>query len=288
MIKRARRASPGRRGRIVAGSCAVAAAALAVAACSSSSTATVNNSGNTSSASASGGSSAAAKATGTVTVFAAASLNGAFDKIASQFEQANPGVSVKFNYAGSSSLVTSIKQGAPADVFASANTQNMTAVTDDKLESGTPQVFARNEGEIMVEKGNPKNITTVSDLSNPANKVVLCAPEVPCGSLASKIFKNADVTVKPVSEETSVTGVVTKVSLGEADAGLVYVTDVKAGGAKVAGVTIPASENSVASYPITVLKDAPNAAGGQAFIAYVLSPAGQQVLKSFGFMAPGS
>jgi len=249
-----------------------AAVALALAACGSSSSSTA----------------ASGKPSGRLVVFAAASLNAAFDKIAAQFEKANPGVTVKFNYAGSSSLATSLKQGAPADVFASANTQNMTVVTDASLASGTPKVFARNQGEIMVEAGNPKNITSVSNLANPAIKVVLCAPEVPCGSLAKQIFEKADVTVKAVSEETSVSGVVTKISLGEADAGIVYVTDVKAGGDKIAGVAIPANQNVVVDYPITELKDAPNATAAAAFISYVLGPEGQKVLASFGFLPPGS
>ncbi len=268
--------------RLVAGVC-VAVAALALTACSSSSSSPAA-SGSTSP----GGASASAKPSGTLVVFAAASLNAAFDKIGAQFEKANPGVTVKFNYAGSSSLVTSIKQGAPADVFASANTQNMTAVTDESLASGTPQVFARNQAEIMVEKGNPKNIKSVKDLANPAIKVVLCAPAVPCGSLAKQVFEKAGVTVKPVSEETSVSGVVTKVSLGEADAGLVYVTDVKAGGDKIEGVPIPADQNVIADYPIVQLKDAPNAAAAAAFISYVLSPPAQEVLASYGFLPPGS
>jgi len=272
----------------VGGVCA-AVAVLVLAACSSSSSSTAASSSTASgSAAASGSASAAAKPSGTLVVFAAASLNAAFDKIGAQFEKANPGVTVKFNYAGSSSLVTSIKQGAPADVFASANTANMTAVTDEKLASGTPQVFARNQAEIMVEAGNPKNIKSVSDLANPAVKVVLCAPEVPCGSLAQQVFKKAGVTVKPVSEETSVSGVVTKVSLGEADAGLVYVTDVKAGGDKIAGVAIPSDQNVIQDYPMTELKDAPNATAAAAFIRYVLSPAGQEVLASYGFLPPAS
>ncbi len=230
---------------------------------------------------------AAGKPSGQLVVFAATSLSAAFDKIGAQFEKANPGVTVKFNYNGSSSLATQIKQGAPADVFASANTANMDTVTNASLEAGAPKVFARNQAEIMVEAGNPKHITSVSDLANPAIKVVLCAPQVPCGSLAQQVFKNAGVTVKPVSEETNVGGVVTKVSLGEADAGIVYVTDVKAGGDKIAGVTIPADQNEIADYPIVQLKDAPNGTAAAAFISYVLGPHGQQVLASYGFLPPG-
>jgi molybdate transport system substrate-binding protein len=250
---------------------------LLLAACSSSS-------GGSSS---SGSSSAPGKVSGTVVVFAATSLTDAFDKIGAQFEKAHPGVTVKFNYNGSSSLATSINQGAPADVFASAAPENMKTVTDAGDTAGTPQIFTRNTGEIMVENGNPQKITSVKDLANPAIKVAVCAPEVPCGAVATAIFKNAGVTVKPVSQETNVGGVVTKVTLGEADAGIVYVTDVKANEAKATGVPIPAAENDTTEYPIAEVKGAPNASAAKAFISYVLGPDGQQVLASFGFMPPG-
>ena len=252
-----------------------AIAALVLAACSSSTS--------TPSASSSG----AGKVSGTVVVFAATSLTDAFNKIGAQFEKAHPGVTVKFNYNGSSSLATSITQGAPADVFASAAPANMKTVTDAGDAAGTPQVFTRNTGEIMVEKGNPKKIMSVKDLANPAIKVAVCAPEVPCGAVATAIFKNAGVTVKPVSEETNVGGVVTKVTLGEVDAGIVYVTDVKASEGKATGVPIPASQNDITEYPIVQVKSAPNASAAKAFISYVLGPDGQKVLASFGFLPPG-
>jgi molybdate transport system substrate-binding protein len=140
----------------------------------------------------------------------------------------------------------------------------------------------------MVEAGNPSHIKSVSDLANPSLKVVTCAPSVPCGALATQIFKNAAVTVNPVSQEQNVGGVVTKVSLGEADAGIVYVTDVKANGGKTAGVAIPADQNATTTYPIAEIKGAPNATTAAAFISYVLGPDGQQVLKSFGFLPPTS
>jgi len=260
-----------------------AVVALLAAACSSSSSSPA--AAPTSSAAASG-SAAAAKPTGTLVVFAATSLTDAFNKIGQQFEAANPGLTVKFNYNGSSSLATSINQGAPADVFASAAPKNMKTVTDAGEASDTPKDFATNSGEIMVEKGNPKHIKSVSDLANSAIKTVVCAPEVPCGQVAAAIFKNAGVTVKPVSEETNVGGVVTKVTLGEADAGIVYVTDVKANEAKATGVTIPADQNDTTSYPIAQLKAAPNATAAAAFISYVLGPQGQAVLASFGFQPP--
>ena len=259
--------------------------AVLAAACSSSSSSSAASGGSSTKAAAAG-SSAAAKPTGSLVVFAATSLTAAFNKIGDQFEAANPGLTVKFNYNGSSSLATSITQGAPADVFASAAPSNMKTVTDASLASGTPQDFATNTGEIMVEKGNPKHITSVSELANTAIKVVVCAPKVPCGQVATAIFKNAGVTVKPVSEETNVGGVVTKITLGEADADMVYVTDVKANEGKATGVVIPASENDTTEYPIAALKDAPNPAAAAAFISYVLGPQGQAVLASFGFAPP--
>ena len=267
--------------RVAAGAGA-AALAVALAACTSSPTTSAAAAG----APASG--SASAKPTGTLVVFAATSLTEAFDKIGAQFEKANPGVTVKYNYNGSSSLATQITQGAPADVFASAAPSNMKTVTDAGLATGTPKLFAANSGEIMVETGNPMKITSVKDLANPAVKVVVCAPEVPCGKVATAVFKNAGVTVKPVSQEQNVGGVVTKVTLGEADAGIVYVTDVKANEGKADGVAIPADQNDITDYPIAQLKDAPNSAAAAAFVAYVLGPDGQQVLKSFGFLPPGS
>ena len=268
-------------GRRRAGLLAVAGAgvvAVVLAACSSS--------GTTSSAGGGSGSSPA-KLSGTLVVFAATSLTDAFDQIGAQFHQANPGVTVKFNYNGSSSLATSINQGAPADVFASAAPSNMATVTDAGNAAGAPKTFAANQGEIMVGKGNPDHITSVSQLANPAVKVVVCAPEVPCGKVATAIFKNAGVTVKPVSQEQNVGGVVTKVTLGEADAGIVYVTDVKANEGKATGVAIPADQNDITEYPIVEVKGAPNSSAAKAFIDYVLGPTGQQVLTSFGFLPPG-
>jgi molybdate transport system substrate-binding protein len=253
--------------------CAVIAA-LVLAACSSSSSSTPSGS-------------SSGKVSGTLVVFAATSLTDAFNKIGAGFEQAHPGVTVKFNYNGSSSLATSINQGAPADVFASAAPANMKTVTDAGDAAGTPQIFTRNTAEIMVESGNPKHIQSVKDLSDPKIKVAVCAPEVPCGAVAQDVFKNAGVTVKPVSEETNVGGVVTKVTLGEVDAGIVYVTDVKENEGKASGVAIPADQNAITDYPIVEVKGAPNTAAAKAFISYVLGPDGQKVLTGFGFMPPG-
>jgi molybdate transport system substrate-binding protein len=275
-VSRSRGRRDPRHPRVLAGAGA-AWLAVALAACSSSAT-----------SSAPPGAAAQAKPTGTLVVFAVTSLTDAFNKIADQFQAANPGVTVKFNYNGSTSLATQITQGAPADVFASAGPTNMKTVTDEDLESTTPKTLAANQGEIMVEAGNPSHIASVSDLANPSLQVVTCAPSVPCGALANQIFKNAGVTVNPVSQEQNVGGVVTKVSLGEADAGIVYVTDVKANGTKSVGVPIPADQNATASYPIAEIKGASNATVAAAFISYVLGPSGQQVLKSFGFLPPTS
>ena len=286
-----RASRPGRARRGIRTLAVVSAAVLGMAltACSSSSSTSTSTSTPAPGSTSASGSAAAASGTlsGTVVVFAATSLTEAFGKIGAQFEAAHPGVTVKFNYNGSSSLATSINQGAPADVFASAAPKNMATVTSAGNASGTPQDFARNTGEIIVEKGNPKNIMSVSDLANPALKVVVCAPEVPCGAVATAVFKKAGVTVKPVSEEQNVGGVVTKVTLGEADAGIVYVTDAKANEGKATGVPIPADQNDITAYPIVQLKDAPNASAAAAFISYVLGPDGQQVLASFGFLPPG-
>ena len=272
---RSRRASLRRHVKPLTVACA-AAAVLVLAAC-----------GSSSGGSSSGASAASGKPSGQLVVFAATSLTDAFAKIGAQFEKANPGVTVKFNYDGSSTLATQITQGAPADVFASAALANMTTVTDAGDATGTPQVFTRNTAEIMVEKGNPLHIESVKDLADNKIKVAVCAPEVPCGAVAQEVFKNAGVTVKPVSEETNVGGVVTKVTLGEVDAGIVYVTDVKDNESKASGVTIPADQNAITDYPIVQIKGAPNATAAKAFISYVLGPNGQKVLASFGFMPPG-
>lgn len=256
---------------VSAGACVAAVSVLA--ACGSS--------GGTSSSSGSG------QVKGTVIVFAAASLTNAFDKIGAQFEKAHPGVSVKFNYAGSSSLATSIKQGAKADLFASADTTNMKTVTSASLSTGRPKIFAKNKLEILVDKGNPMKITS-ADLAKPAVKVAVCAPSVPCGKYSTEIFDKANVTVKPVAEETSVSGVVTKVTLGEADAGIVYVTEVKSAAGKATGVPIPPNQNVVADYPIVQLKDAPNSPAARSFMQYVDSSSGQKVIDSYGFLPPAS
>jgi molybdate transport system substrate-binding protein len=230
----------------------------------------------------SGGSSGAASS-GELKVFAAASLTAAFTKIGEQYTAANGGDKVTFNFAGSQALATQIQQGAPADVFASADIPNMDKVKDLV---GTPKNFASNLLAIVVEKGNPRNVKTLEDLASPDLKVVLAAEEVPAGKYAEQILDKAGVTVQPVSQEDNVKAVVTKVSLGEADAGIVYVTDVTAGGDKVEGVDIPEDQNVTATYPVATVKASKDQAGASAFMDLVLSAEGQQVLKEYGFLPP--
>jgi molybdate transport system substrate-binding protein len=215
-------------------------------------------------------------------VFAAASLTAAFTEIGERFTAAG-GTKVTFNFAGSQALATQIQQAAPADVFASADTANMDKVADLV---GTPQSFAGNQLQIVVEKGNPKGVQGLMDLANPDLKVVLAAPDVPAGRYAAESLAKADVTVEPVSQEDNVKAVVTKVSLGEADAGIVYVTDVTAGGDKVEGVDIAEELNVLATYPIATVKASRAQDQAQAFMDQVLSAEGQQVLKANGFLPP--
>ena len=230
----------------------------------------------------SGGGSGAATP-GEIKVFAAASLTAALTEIGQQYTTANGGAKVTFNFAGSQALATQIQQGAPADVFASADLTNMDKVTDLV---GTPRNFASNQLQIVVEQGNPRNVQGLDDLANPDLKVVLAAPDVPAGKYAAEALGKAGVTVEPVSEEDNVKAVVTKVSLGEADAGIVYVTDVTAGGNKVEGVDIPEDENVLATYPIATVKASKAQDQAQTFMDLVLSAEGQQVLKAYGFLPP--
>jgi molybdate transport system substrate-binding protein len=218
-----------------------------------------------------------------IKVFAAASLTAAFTKIGEDFTAANNGTKVTLNFAGSQALATQIQQAAPADVFASADTTNMDKVKDLV---NTPQIFASNLLQIVVEKGNPKGVKGLEDLANPDLKVVLAAPDVPVGRYSQQALAKAGVTVKPVSQEQDVKAVVSKVSLGEADAGIVYTTDVTAGGDKVEGVDIPEDQNVVATYPIATVKASKAQDQAQAFMDYVLSDQGQQLLKSYGFLPP--
>jgi len=211
-------------------------------------------------------------------------LTASFNAIGTAFQAAHPGVTIKFNFGGTPTLVTQIEQGASADVLASADTTNMDKLKTDGFTAGTPQVFAHNKLEIVVAAGNPKGITGLADLSKPGVIYITEAPTVPAGKYALQILANANVKVTPKSLETDVKSVVSKIELGEADAGIVYVTDVTAAGNKVAGVPIPDSVNVIATYPVVAVKGTKNADIANAFIAYVLSADGQATLQSFGFL----
>jgi molybdate transport system substrate-binding protein len=218
----------------------------------------------------------------TITVFAAASLKGAFTEMGKQYEAENDGVTVKFNFAGSSDLVAQLQQGASADVLATADDATMKKATDDDLVAVLDKL-GTNTLEIATPPGNPANIDSLADLANPDVKVVVCAPEVPCGAAALAVQKAAGVDIKPVSEEQSVTDVLGKVSSGEADAGLVYVTDVRAAGDQVHGVPFPESAKAVNNYPIAVLAHGNHQATAGDFLDYVIGTKGQSILAAAGF-----
>jgi molybdate transport system substrate-binding protein len=256
-----------------------AGAAVAMTACGS--TTTPSSTGSASSAAAAISS---ASLTGTVNVFAAASLQETFTTLRKQFEAAHPGVTVTPNFGASSALAQQINQGAPADVFASASETNMDQVVQAGAASSS-KPFAKNVMEIAVPPANPAGVASVNDLAKAGVKVALCQSQVPCGSVAAKVLADAKVTVTPVSQEADVKAVLTKVQLGEVDAGVVYVTDVKAAGDKVKGVEISSDVNASTSYPIAALTTAPNPDAAAAFVAYVLSSEGQAVLKAGGFAA---
>jgi molybdate transport system substrate-binding protein len=222
---------------------------------------------------------------GTITVYAASSLTGAFNKIAKAFELANPGVHVKFSFGASSTLATQITSGAPADVFASASPKNMTSVVQAG-DAASSANFAKNAMEIAAAPGNPAHVTAVPDLAKSSVKVALCEPTVPCGSVALQVFKNANVTVHAVSLEQDVKSTLAKIELGEVDAGVVYVTDVLSAGAKVVAVPIPDSLNASTEYPIAALTHSAQSALAQRFVAFVTSSAGQAVLQAAGFQHP--
>jgi molybdate transport system substrate-binding protein len=221
-----------------------------------------------------------------VVVLAAASLTDAFKAISAEFEKAHPGVAVQFSFAGSSTLVQQIGEGAPADVFASADEANMQKAADAGELAGPARIFATNSLVIAVPAGNPKHIASLGDLTRSGLSLVLAAPAVPAGKYAAQAFAKAGLPVPSASQEVDVRAVLNKVALDEADAGIVYVTDIRAAGGKVEAVPIPEQYNVVARYPIAVLKHARDPNGAAAFVDFVLSPAGRTTLETFGFMAP--
>lgn len=243
----------------------LAAAAIAVTGCSSSK--------------------ASGSSGGSLTVYAAASLTETFTTLGKQFEDAHPGTHIVFNFGPSSTLATQIQQGAPVDVFASASKKNMDAVVKSG-DASKPATFVTNTMEIAAAPGNPAHISNVADLAKRSVKVALCDPAVPCGAVAQKVFANAGLTVKATSLEVDVKSTLAKVELGEVDAGLVYVTDVKAAGSKVVGIPIPASVNASTAYPIAALTHAKNSALAAQFVAFIQSAAARAVFAGAGFSTP--
>jgi molybdate transport system substrate-binding protein len=216
-----------------------------------------------------------------VTVFAASSLKPAFDKIGASL-LASSGIVTTFSYAGTQTLTSSITQGAPADVFASADVAHMATLQTAGLLSGQSKFFAHNKLEIAVAKGNPKAIHSLADLARSGLVIVLADPSVPAGKYAAQALKNAGVTVHPASLEQQVTGVLSKVALGEADAGIVYVSDIVTSG-QVDGVIIPDAQNVIADYPIAILSSTQNRAEAESFVNLVIAAEGQAILTAAGF-----
>jgi len=224
----------------------------------------------------------AAALSGEITVFAAASLTEAFTALADQFQTVNPKVHVTMSFGGSSSLATQVINGAPADVFASASTTNMQQVVD-ATQATNPSTFARNRMIVVTPPGNPAHITALADLAKPGIKVAVCQAKVPCGVTANAVFGNAHLAVTPVTFEADVKAVLTKVALGEVDAGIVYVTDARSAGATVNAIVIPAELNAETTYPIALLRASAQPAIAKAFIDFVLSDRGAAALAAVGF-----
>ncbi|UXA10413.1 molybdate ABC transporter substrate-binding protein [Mycobacterium sp. SMC-8] len=222
----------------------------------------------------------------TLTVFAAASLESTFTELGTRFEHDHPATVVTFNFAGSSDLVAQLAQGAPGDVFASADTANMTKAVEAGLVAGAPAQFASNTLTIVTSPGNPHRITSFADLTRPGLQVVVCAPQVPCGAATRKVEDATDVTLTPVSEESAVTDVLGKVTSGQADAGLVYVTDAAAAGDAVTAVPFAEAGSAVNTYPVAVLADSSNPEAARQFVELITGPQGREVLAAAGFGAP--
>lgn len=261
-----------------------AVAVLALPACGGSSSGTAAGT----SASSSSAASSSAGLTGTLTVFAAASLTDVFGELGDQLMADNPDLDVQFNFGPSSGLATQITQGAPADVFASANEKQMAVVTDAGLQAADPTVFTENVLEIAVPPGNPGNVTGLADFGNADLTLAICAADVPCGTAAVAVFADAGIVARPDTEEEDVKAALTKVQLGEVDAALVYATDVRAAGADVEGIRFPEAEQEINSYPITTLEAATNPDAAEAFVDLVDSEEGRQALADAGFRAPTS
>lgn len=219
-------------------------------------------------------------------VFAAASLTGSFQELAGEFERRHPGERVVLHFAGTPELVLQVREGAPADVLAAADETNMRRVVETGRTRSDPVVFATNRLAIVTRKGDPAGIRGLADLARPDLRVVLCGPDVPAGRYAREALAKSGVAVASVSDEPSVKAVVSKVVLGEVDAGIVYVTDARSAATDVDEVPIPEEENVVASYPIVLLASGSGGATGEAFLRFVTSPDGRAILERFGFSGP--
>ncbi|MEU8540442.1 molybdate ABC transporter substrate-binding protein [Streptomyces sp. NPDC048717] len=265
-------ARPGRRALIAA---VTAGLLLPLAACSGS-----DGSGK---AAGDGGGSAGENQSTKLTVLAAASLTDVFKTAGAAYEKAHPGTRITFSFAGSQELVAQVTQGSPADVLVTADTTSMEKAGAD---AGTPTVIAKNRLVIATAPGNPHHVAALKDLADPDLKVVLAAPEVPAGKYSRKILDAQKITVKPVSLEPSVRAALSKVELGEADAGLVYKSDALSAGDKVGSVAIPDAQNAVATYPAAALKDSHNAEAATAFVTWLSTPEAQKILRDAGFQQP--
>ncbi|MFI2736860.1 molybdate ABC transporter substrate-binding protein [Streptomyces sp. NPDC018711] len=263
--------------RRTAAAALTAALLVPLAACSSNDDTKKDTAGST----ASGSASAAPKAD--LTVLAAASLTDVFKTAGAAYEKSHPGTKLTFSFAGSQELVAQVSQGSPADVLVTADTKSMDTV---KADTSAPTVIARNRLVIATGKGNPFKVDELKDLADTKLKVVLAAPEVPAGKYSKKVLDAQKITVKPVSQEPNVRAVLSKVELGEADAGLVYKTDAESAKDKVDAVEIPDAQNAIAQYPAATLKESKNSEAAAAFVAWLSSPEGQKILQDAGFQKP--
>ncbi|WP_406399977.1 molybdate ABC transporter substrate-binding protein [Streptomyces uncialis] len=218
-----------------------------------------------------------------LTVLAAASLTDVFGTVKGAYEDAHPGTTLTFSFAGSQELAAQVRQGAPADAIVTADTRTMDGL---KADTGTPSVIARNRLVIATREGNPDKVDGLKDLADPKLKVVLAAPEVPVGRYSRQVLDAQKIDVEPVSEEPNVRAVLSKVELGEADAGIVYKTDAETATDKVDAITVPDDQNAIAQYPAAVIKGGKNVAAAQTFVEWLSTPTAQKILQDAGFQKP--